>query len=263
MAKQVEKASISIFLDPNKVVYFASDQHFGAPNRKESLTREKVFLTFLDQIEKDAQCLFLMGDLFDFWYEYKTVVPKGFVKILAKLSILIEKGIPIYFFPGNHDMWIKDYFQKEIGMTTIEGSQRFEIAGKTFLLAHGDGLGPDDKNYKRMKKVFQSPFFRWLFSWLHPDLGIPLGNYLSRENKMISGEEDAKFLGQDKEWLVQYCKRKLSENHYDYFVFGHRHLPLEIELGNSKYINLGDWIKYYTYATFSLEKGISLKTFQK
>ena len=251
---------ITIQTSENKKIYFASDQHLGAPTPEASLPREKKFVSWLDTIKEDAQAIFLLGDLFDFWFEYKTVVPKGFVRVLGKLAEIRDSGIPIYFFVGNHDLWMRDYFEKELNIPVYHSPQEFELNGKTFLIGHGDGLGPGDKGYKRMKKVFTFPFFQWLFRWLHPDWGVKLGQYLSVKNKLISGDEDAQFLGNEDEWLVQYCQRKLTQKHYDFFIFGHRHLPLDIDLNNqSKYINLGDWIKYYTYGEFM--KTFKLKEF--
>jgi UDP-2,3-diacylglucosamine hydrolase len=250
----------TITTSENKKIYFASDQHLGAPTPKASLPREKKFVAWLDIIKEDAGTIFLLGDLFDFWFEYKTVVPKGFVRVLGKLAELKDAGIDIYFFVGNHDLWMRDYFQKELNIPVFHKPQEFEINGKIFLIGHGDGLGPSDYGYKRMKKVFTFPFFKWLFRWLHPDIGVKLGHYFSVKNKLISGDEDARFLGEENEWLAQYCRKKLTEKHYDFFVFGHRHLPLEIELNNnSTYINLGDWIQYFTYGEFM--KTFKLKEF--
>ncbi len=252
---------IHINASNGKKIYFASDQHLGAPTLEASLPREKKFVVWLDSIEKNAEALFLLGDLFDFWFEYKTVVPKGFVRVLGKLARIRDKGIPIYFFVGNHDLWMRDYFEKELNIPVYHKPQEFTLNNKKFLIGHGDGLGPHDKGYKRMKKMFTFPFFKWLFRWLHPDIGVKLGQYLSVKNKLISGDEDAKFLGEENEWLVQYCKRKLTEKHYDYFVFGHRHLPLNIQLQeNSCYINLGDWIQYFTYGCLEQET-LTLETF--
>ena len=251
---------ISIQTSENKKVYFASDQHLGAPTYEASMPRERKFVAWLDRVKKDAEVIFLLGDLFDFWFEYKTVVPKGFVRVLGKLAEIRDSGIPIYFFVGNHDLWMRDYFETELQIPVYRKPQEFKINGKLFLIGHGDGLGPGDKGYKRMKKVFTFPLFQWLFRWLHPDWGIKVGQYFSVKNKLISGEEDAKFLGNDKEWLSLYCKRKLTQKHYDFFIFGHRHLPLEIELNNSsKYLNLGDWIQYFTYGEF--EKTFKLKKY--
>lgn len=241
----------TIQLQPHKKVYFASDQHFGLPDYEKSLVREKIFIQWLDEIKQDAQVLFLVGDLFDFWFEYKKAVPKYFVRTLGKLAELADKGIQIIFFTGNHDMWMRDYLQEEIGMEVYFEKQEYLINDKRFYVAHGDGLGPGDKGYKRMKKVFRFPFFNWCFRWLHPDIGIALGEYLSRKNKTISGEEDVHFLGEDKEWLIMYSKKKEKEVHRDYFIYGHRHLPMDLLIGeNSRYVNLGDWISYFSYAEF-------------
>ena len=209
----------------------------------------------MDSIKKNAQVLFLMGDLFDFWHEWKFVVPKGYIRVLGKLAELKDAGIDIYFFVGNHDLWMKNYFEDELGIPVFFEKKFYDINGKKFLLAHGDGLGPGDKGYKRMKKVFTNPLAQWAFRWLHPDIGMRIANYMSQKNKLISGVEDQKFLGEDKEFLIQYSKEKLKTEQIDYFVFGHRHLPLIFELeNNSKYINLGDWISYFTYGVFDGQK---------
>ena len=242
---------LSIELPENKKIYFASDNHLGAPTAAESKPREAKFVQWLNTIKADAGAIFLLGDLFDFWFEYQTVVPKGFVRTLGKLAELRDSGIPIYFFVGNHDLWMNNYFQTELDIPVFHRPVEMECAGKRFLIGHGDGLGPGDKGYKRMKKVFTNPFCQWLFRWLHPDIGVRLAQYLSVKNKLISGDEDVHFLGEDNEWLVQYCKRKLQLRHYDYFVFGHRHLPMTIRVGEgSTYLNTGDWIHYFTYGIF-------------
>lgn len=245
-----------------KKIYFASDNHLGAPTVKESLVREKKFVNWLDSISKDAEAIFLLGDLFDFWFEYKTVVPKGFTRTLGKLAELTDSGIPIYYFVGNHDLWMQGYFEEELNIPVYHQPKEFRFNDKTFFIGHGDGLGPGDRGYKRMKKLFTNPVAKWFFRWLHPDLGVRLAQYLSVKNKLISGDEDVTFLGEDKEWLVQYAKHKLQQKHRDYFIFGHRHLPLEIPLGDSsRYINLGDWIHYYTYGVFD-GNSMTLKTFE-
>jgi len=239
-------------IPPGKKVYFSSDNHLGAPTQELSKPREKKFVQWLDEVKEDAAAIFLLGDLFDFWFEYKHVVPKGFVRVLGKLAEIRDSGIPIYFFVGNHDLWMNSYFEDELNIPVFHHPKEFIFNNKTFLIGHGDGLGPGDKGYKRMKKVFTNPFSKWLYRWFHPDLGVPLAQHLSVKNKLISGDDDAKFLGEENEWLVQYAKRKLESKHYDYFVFGHRHLPMSIEVGkDSTYHNLGDWINYYTYGVFN------------
>jgi UDP-2,3-diacylglucosamine hydrolase len=251
-----------IAIPSGKKVYFASDNHLGAPNQKASMVREKRFVSWLNDIKDDAAAVFLIGDLFDFWFEYKTVVPKGFTRTLGKLAEISDSGLPVYYFVGNHDLWMNDYFNEELGIPVFHKPQDFKLGDATFFIGHGDGLGPKDKGYKRMKKVFTNPFFKWLFRWLHPDIGVRLAQYLSVKNKLISGDEDAHFLGEENEWLAQYSRRKLEEKHRDYFVFGHRHLPLEIQLqNNSMYFNLGDWINYYTYGEFD-GTHFSIKTYE-
>ena len=241
-------------LPNNKKIYFASDQHFGAPTSELSFPREQKFVAWLDEIKGDAEAIFLLGDLFDFWFEYKTVVPKGFIRVLGKLAEIRDSGIPIYFFVGNHDLWMADYFQKELNIPVFHDNQEYTFGDKTFLIGHGDGKGPGDLGYKRMKKIFTNPFFKWLFRWLHPDIGVKLAQYLSVKNKLISGDEDVTFLGEDNEWLILYSKRKLENKHYNYLIFGHRHLPMKLTVGeNAEYVNLGDWITYFTYGVFDGE----------
>jgi len=238
-------------LTQGKKIYFASDNHLGAPNLEESLVREKKFVSWLGTIKKDAEAIFLVGDIFDFWFEYSEVVPKGFTRTLGKLAEISDAGIPIHYFAGNHDMWLVDYFQKELNLAVYNKPKVFTINDKKFFVGHGDGLGPGDKSFKIMKKIFKNPFFNWCFRCVHPDLGIKIGKYLSNKNRLKSSLEDLRFNGNENEWLTKYCKEKLKNKHYDYFVFGHRHIPLEIKLSpNSTYINLGDWITHFSYAVF-------------
>jgi len=243
-----------IEIPSGKKVYFASDNHLGAPTSNASRPREKKFVAWLDEIKDDAAAIFLLGDLFDFWFEYKTVIPKGFARTLGKLAEITDSGIPIHYFVGNHDLWMDGYFEEELGIPVYHKPEEFKLNNTDFFIGHGDGLGPGDKGYKRMKKVFTNPFFKWMFKWLHPDIGVKIAQHLSVKNKLISGDDDATFLGDDNEWLATYSRKKLEDKHRDFFVFGHRHLPLEIQLNEkSKYINLGDWIQYYTYGVFDGE----------
>lgn len=248
-------------LPGNKKIYFASDFHLGVPDYDSSLVREKRLVAWLDGIKADAQEIYLVGDLFDFWFEYKTVIPKYYTRLLGKLAELRDMGIPITFFTGNHDMWMFGYFEKELGIPVIREPIDREINGVKFHIGHGDGLGPGDRGYKFIKKVFASRLCQWLFRWMHPDIGIGIANYFSGTSRKKTGDSDAKFLGEDNEWLVIYSREKLQTTHYDYFIYGHRHLPMDIELQpGSRYINLGDWIKHFTYAVFDGEK-VELKTF--
>ena len=234
-----------------KKIYFLSDFHLGAPDAASSLIREKKIIQFLDEIKKDAAEIFILGDLFDFWYEYKKVVPKGYVRILGKLAELSDSGIFLYFFVGNHDMWMKDYFQKELNIPVYFEPKEFMYNGKKFLIGHGDGLGPGDHGYKFIKKIFRNKACQWVFGILPPYIGMGIAGYFSRKSRAQTGQTDEVFLGEDKEWLIIYSKEILQKQPYDYFVFGHRHLPLDIKLNEtSRYLNLGDWIKYNSYAVF-------------
>ena len=250
-------------IPPGKKIYFLSDFHLGAPDYAASLVREKNVVQFLDEIKKDAEVIFLLGDLFDFWYEYKKVVPKGFVRILGKLAELTDSGIVIHFFVGNHDMWMNGYFEKELNIDVFYDPQEFEFNEKKFLIGHGDGLGPGDHRYKFMKKIFRNSFFQGLFGILHPATGIGLADYFSRKSRTATGNEDEHFLGEHKEWLILYCKDTLKKKHFDFFIFGHRHLPIVFKLNDqSIYINLGDWITYNSYAVFE-DDNITLKYYKK
>lgn len=234
-----------------KKIYFLSDFHLGVPDHVSSVEREKRIVAFLDQAKKDAAMIFVVGDLFDFWFEYRTVVPKGYVRILGKLAELTDNQISVHFFVGNHDMWMSGYFEKELNIPVFYQSQTYTFNGKQFFVGHGDGLGPGDHGYKFMKKIFRNPICRFLFGLLPPFFGISLANFFSKRSRIMTGNADEKFLGEDNEWLVIYAKQKLKEEHFDYFIFGHRHLPIDFQLNkSSRYVNLGDWIKYNSYAEF-------------
>ncbi|HVI43577.1 MAG TPA: UDP-2,3-diacylglucosamine diphosphatase [Chitinophaga sp.] len=242
---------MDLLLPANKKIYFASDFHLGAPDPAASRQREKLIIQWLEQAEQDAHHIFLVGDIFDFWFEYKHVIPKGYSRILGKLATLSDKGIGISVFIGNHDMWMDGYFEDELNIPVYYEPQTYNIAGKKFYIGHGDGLGPGDHGYKFLKKIFRNPFCRWLFSCIHPVAGISLANYFSRKSRAATGQELEKFLGEDQEWLAIYSKEVLQREHFDYFIFGHRHLPLDIKVGeNSHYINLGDWLNYFSYVVF-------------
>jgi len=249
--------------DPYKKIYFLSDFHLGAPDYDTSLVREKRIVAFLDEIKNETSHIFILGDLFDFWYEYKRVVPKGFVRILGKLAELTDSGIIIKFFVGNHDMWMNGYFEKELNIEVSHEPKEYEFNGKTFLVGHGDGLGPGDHKYKFIKKVFRNKISQALFGALHPAAGIGLADYMSRKSRAATGKTDEKFLGEDNEWLIIFCREMLQKQHYDFFVFGHRHFPIDFKLNEtSRYINLGDWIKYNSFAIFD-GQNVELKYYQQ
>ena len=235
--------------------------HLGVPSREDSLVREKHFIRWLDTIKKDADAIYLVGDIFDFWFEYKKVVPKGYIRLLGKLAELSDEGIPIYIFTGNHDMWMFDYLEKELNITVFREPIKIRLNNKTFLIGHGDGLGPGDYGYKILKKIFSNPICKWFFARIHPNLGISIAQYWSKKSRIANGQKDELDKG-DKEYLVQYCNEVLKDSQIDFFIFGHRHLPIYKNLTNqSVYINLGEWVNYYSYAEFDGET-VSLKFFK-
>ncbi len=242
------------------MIYFLSDFHLGVPDHATSLIREKKIVAFLDSIKQTASEIYLMGDMFDFWFEYKKVVPKGYVRLLGKLAELSDSGIQLHYFTGNHDMWVFDYLPKEINLKIYRTPITKEINGKKFYLGHGDGLGPGDYGYKFIKKVFASKLCQWLFARIHPNLGIAIAEFWSGKSRAL--KDDRHFHG-EKEWLVIYSKEILQKEYFDYFIFGHRHLPLDIKLNEkgSRYINLGEWFSHYTYAIFD-GKELELKYYK-
>ena len=235
---------------PGDKTYFASDFHLGVPNKEESQAREIRLIEWMEGIKSDARRLFLVGDLFDFWHDYKTVVPKGYVGFLAKIQELVRSGIEVTIFTGNHDLWMFGYFEDELGVKVLKGPLITEIDGKRFYIAHGDGLGPGDHGYKFIKKVFTNKLCQWLFRWIHPDLGIGLANYFSKMSRDAEQHKEVTFLGEDKEWLVIHSKELLEKERFDYFVYGHRHCPVKYKLDDSVYINLGDWLNNNTFGEF-------------
>ncbi|MGY3053337.1 UDP-2,3-diacylglucosamine hydrolase [Pedobacter sp. UYEF25] len=246
----------------DKNIYFASDFHLGSPTYEKSREREARIVRWLDVIEPTCSELFLMGDIFDFWFEYAKVIPKGFIRFQGKIARMADAGIKIYFFKGNHDMWVKDYFEEELGLKIISDEFVMERNGKKFFLHHGDGLGPGDNKYKFLRKVFRNKLSQWLFERIHPNFGIGLANAWANQSRAASMNEE-KFLGADREWLALYSKEQLERAHYDYFIFGHRHLPIEIELGKgSKYVNIGEWLGHNSYGIFD-GKDLTIEYFEK
>lgn len=232
-------------------IYFASDFHLGIPNYEKSLEREKRIVRWLDEIKHTAKEIYLAGDVFDFWFEYKKVVPRGFVRLLGKIAELSDSGITIHYFTGNHDMWIFDYLPHELGVKLHHQPVTKEYNGKKFCIGHGDGLGPGDGGYKFIKKIFRSKVCQWLFAAIHPDLGMRMAHYWSRKSRIANGAEQEKFHEEKGEWLIVHCKEILKKEHFDFFIFGHRHLPLDYKLSEkSRYINLGEWVNHNSYAVF-------------
>jgi UDP-2,3-diacylglucosamine hydrolase len=235
-------------------VYFASDFHLGIPNTVRSLEREKKLVAWLRLAAQDAECIYLVGDIFDFWFEYKHAVPRGYTRLLGTLSELCDKGIRIEVFTGNHDMWMFGYLEKECGVKLHRAPIKLKLQGKAIFLGHGDGLGPGDYGYKFLKRVFANRFCQWLFARMHPNFGIGLANFWSRRSRAASNVKDV-FKGEENEWLLQYCRDYIkTDSAIDFFIFGHRHLLLDIKVNDrSRYVNLGDWFSDCNYAV--LENG--------
>lgn len=239
--------------------YFASDFHLGIPDYAQSAERERIIVRWLNSVRHNAMEIYLVGDVFDFWFEYKHAIPKGFVRIQAKMAELTESGIPVHIFTGNHDMWIFDYLPEELGVTIHRTPETLMLAGKKFYIAHGDALGPGDYGSKLLKQIFASKLCQLLFRVIHPDIGIAIAKYWSGQSR-IAQRKESDFHGEDNERLVKYCRELLKKDDYDYFIFGHRHLPLDIKLNDkSRYINLGEWVHYRSYAVFDGEN-VELKS---
>lgn len=237
-------------LPDQKKIFFASDFHLGVPDRLSSLEREKKIVKWLKSIKDKAHSVYILGDIFDFWFEYKTAIPKGFVRLQGKLAEFTDEGIPVIFFTGNHDMWMFDYFPKEFNIPIFREPQLLQVQEKKLLIGHGDGLGPGDNLYKFQKSVFRNPLAQWLFARFHPNFGIGFANYLSRKSRIRNSAKDEVFKNEE-EWLYLYCKEIEKSFHHDFYIFGHRHLPLDLSVGNnSRYINLGEWVNYFTYGEF-------------
>jgi UDP-2,3-diacylglucosamine hydrolase len=232
-------------------IYFASDFHLGAHiDRSDPLRRERWVVDWLTAIKSDCKELYLLGDVFDYWFEYTHVVPRGYVRLLGKLAELADDGVEIHIFTGNHDVWMFDYFTEQFNAHIHKQPIRKEWNGKKFIMGHGDGLGPGDRGYKFIKGVFSNRIAQRLFAAIHPYFGTELARFFSRKSREATGHKDGLFLGEE-EFLVRYCKSVLLNEHIDYFIFGHRHLVIDHDLGQgSKYINLGEWFNARHYAVF-------------
>ncbi len=243
-------------------IYFISDVHLGAQALNDNHEREIRFINWLDHISADAKQLLIMGDLFDYWFEYKSVIPRGYVRTLGKLAELSDKGLDIHFFIGNHDVWADQFFKDEIGITIHKSEEVWDIFGYKVFLAHGDGLDPSDTGYLFLKKLFTNKFLQWCYAKLHPNCAHKIAHGWSSKRRKRHQRELVEFKGEDKEGLYLFAQSMQQKVHIDYFIFGHRHLLLNLPLGNEKtrYINLGDWINFFSYGVFS-EHGFELKQF--
>ena len=243
-----------------KKIYFASDFHLGMPDLERSLEREKSIVSWLNAIANDASAIYLLGDVFDFWFEYKTVVPKGFVRFLGAISRLTDAGIPVYLFPGNHDLWVGKYLEAECGVVLVKDAITIKLGNDICYLHHGDGLGPGDVGYKWLKKVFLSKIAQKAFAMIHPGIGVSFAQKLSKKSRLAQNPKEDNYLGDSKEHLTQFCKQYLlncKTQKPKYFIFGHRHLVLDIDLGEGvRYINLGEWLHGSQYAEYD---GVELR----
>lgn len=232
-------------------IYFAADFHLGVPTYESSLTRERQIIQWLDTIRKDAHSIYLLGDIFDFWFEYKYTIPKGFARLQGKLAQLTDEGIPVIFFTGNHDMWMFDYFPRELGIPVYRRPGVLQVGNQKLLIGHGDGLGPGDHTYKILKRFFDSRICQWLFARIHPNLGMRIAHAWSRKSRITNTEKGETFNKQEEEYLWQYCREIEQSAHHDFYVFGHRHLPLDLKVTEkSTYINVGEWVHFKTYAVY-------------
>lgn len=237
-------------LQQSHKLYFASDFHLGTPNRKESFARELKIIRWLDQVKNDAEAVFLVGDIFDFWWEYKYVVPKGHVRFLGKVAELADKGIPVIFFTGNHDLWMRNYLTDELGVQLYHDPIEIQVGEQKLFVGHGDGLGPGDATYKFLKKLFKSKILQWIFTRLHPNFSFWLATNWSKKSRAQNLEKEEPFLD-EKEWLFQFAKAMEQKKHYDYYIFGHRHMALQMKVSpDSTYINLGEWLGTCSYVSY-------------
>lgn len=245
-----------------KKIFFASDFHLGVPDHASSLEREKRIVRWLDQVRHEAHSIYLLGDIFDFWFEYRHAIPKGFIRLQGKLAELRDEGIPIFFFTGNHDMWMFKYFPNELGIPVFRDPILLACNGQLLMVGHGDGLGPGDTFYKLLRKIFRNRLCQWLFARIHPNLGIAIAKRWSARSRINNMKKEEKFTGEENEFLLSYCRAMEKEKHHDFYIFGHRHLPLDLTVGNSsRYINLGEWVNYNTYGVYD-GKNVELRTFE-
>jgi len=232
-------------------IYFASDLHLGMHPVEESQQREHHFVQWLNSIKDNARELWLLGDVFDYWFEYAKVVPRGFTRFLGKLAELSDEGVDIHLFPGNHDIWIFNYLPKEIGLTVHRRTLTRTWNGHRFLLGHGDGLSRSDLGYNMLQWIFKNRLIQWFYARLHPNGSIAFAQWWSRKSRMKKGSF-VPFLGVDKEHQLQFARKKLAEDPgLEYFVFGHRHVPFQIRISEEcQVVCLGDWIANFTYGEF-------------
>lgn len=248
-------------MEKKEKIYFVSDVHLGAPALNDNKERELLFVQWLDQISHDVSALFLMGDIFDYWFEYKRVVPRGHTRVLGKIASLTDRGIPVHFFTGNHDIWVFDYLPTETGVILHNSPYLAELEGKKFYLAHGDGLDARDKGYLLLKKIFTSKILQWLYARLHPNFTIGMAYRWSKNSRLSKKVGGPEFVAEE-EGIYKFAQSVLEHEPVDYFVFGHRHRLANIPIGTkSRFILLGEWIKTFSYGVYD-GRNFELKNFK-
>ena len=233
--------------------YFFSDAHLGLGSREDDRQREMRLVRFLSSVQRDAAQIFIVGDLFDYWFEYRSVVPKNYFRLFTKLSELTEQNIRLVFIAGNHDFWVKDYFSNELGMDVHRNPLDVTISGKRFLLHHGDGLLKDDLGYKILKKILRNRINIFLFSLLHPDLSGWIARWSSHTSRQYTSKRTYEGSG-----MLEFATRMIKTEGFDFVVMGHNHVSSYHSIDGGAYVNLGDWIDENTYAVFD-GKNIKLK----
>lgn len=251
----------TIDLLPGKKLYFASDFHLGVPTAASSLERERHIVAWLQSVRHDAQAIYLLGDIFDFWFEYRHAIPRGFIRLQGKLAELRDAGIVVEFFTGNHDMWMFDYFPTELGIPIHREPLELAVGSQRLVIGHGDGLGPGETGYKILKKFFNSSVCQWLFARIHPNLGMRIAHYWSKSSRINNMKREEQFKGEENEYLFSWCREQEKQVHRQYYIFGHRHLVLDLKVGEDcRYLNLGEWVHHKTYGVYD-GKNTELKTF--
>jgi UDP-2,3-diacylglucosamine hydrolase len=254
--------SVNISLPEGKKIYFASDFHLGVPDAETSLRRERTIIRWLESIRHDAHAIYLLGDIFDFWFEYRHTIPKGFIRLQGKLADLRDQGIIIAFFTGNHDMWMFDYFPGELGIPVYREPIALQVNSQKMIVGHGDGLGPGEASYKVLKAFFDSKICQWLFARIHPNLGMSIATFWSRQSRINNMKREETFNGPEGEYLFVWCREIEKKSHHDYYIFGHRHLPLDLPVGeHSRYVNTGEWVHRPTFAVYD-GTSLALKNFE-
>ncbi|MBQ3957661.1 MAG: UDP-2,3-diacylglucosamine diphosphatase [Bacteroidaceae bacterium] len=240
-----------------KEIYFITDAHLGSRGVPNNRQQEQRLVRFLDSIKERASAVYMLGDMFDFWYEYKMVVPRGFTRFLGKVSELTDRGVEVHFFTGNHDIWCGDYLQTECGVILHREPLCTDLFGKRFYIAHGDGMGDPSRTFRLLRAIFHSRVCQTLFSSLHPRWGVDFGLAWAKRSRLKHGREggDPPYLGENREHLVRYAKAYLQQHpDINFFIFGHRHIELDLMLSHStRLMILGDWITQWTYAVFDGE----------